>query len=280
MNTPLRTDRVSFTRAGRLIIDEIDCTVEAGSLTALVGPNGAGKSTLLHLISAAERPDAGRIGLGGNDAARMSRRSRARFTALVEQQAETLLDLSVAEVVLLGRTPHVPLLGTPGPDDEQITRQALARMEVQGFARRRFHELSGGERQRVLLARALAQQPSLLLADEPTNHLDIRAQLHTLTLLRSLAGEGVGVLAALHDLNLAARYADQVLVLDRGRVVAAGPPESTLTPALITEVYGVTAHLTVHPADGSLLIAFSEPLPDAPAEIRLTEEVPRVGSSV
>lgn len=255
----LRAEDVRVARGGRLLLDDVDLGVEAGSFTALVGPNGAGKSTLLHVIAAIERPDAGRVTLGGTDAERMRRRERALYTALVEQQAETLLDLSVREVVALGRTPHIPLLGAPGAEDTAIVEAALARMDATDLARRRFTELSGGERQRVLLARALAQQPTLLLADEPTNHLDIHAQLHTLGLLRSLADEGLGVLAVLHDLTLAARYADRVVVLDGGRVAASGTPAETLTGSLIGRVYGVRADVVPHPRDGSPLIAFSEP---------------------
>ena len=254
---PLRTERLRFTRGGRLIIDGVSCAVEAGSLTALVGPNGAGKSTLLHLIAAAEHPSEGVLTLGGADAHRMRRKDRARFAALVEQLADTDLDLTVSDVVLLGRTPHLGLLAGPGARDEEIAEAALGRAGASEFTARRFHELSGGERQRVLLARALAQEPSLLLADEPTNHLDVRAQLQALGLLRSLADEGMAVVAALHDLPLAARYADQVIVLAHGRVVASGAPLETLTPALIAEVYGVRADVAAHPADGSPLIVLS-----------------------
>ncbi|HCS61484.1 MAG TPA: iron ABC transporter ATP-binding protein [Microbacterium sp.] len=254
---PLHTERVSFSRNGRMLIDEVDCTVEAGSLTALVGPNGAGKSTLLHVIAAAEKPTSGAVRLGATDASTMRRRARARFTALVEQQAETELDLSVLDVVLLGRTPHLSALGGPGAADVEIARTALHRCGADALSHRQFQELSGGERQRVLLARALTQEPSLLLMDEPTNHLDIQAQLHTLGLMRSLADEGIAVLAALHDLTLAARFADQVIVLDRGRVVAAGAPADTLTPELIQLVYGVRADVVAHPVDGTPLIAFS-----------------------
>ncbi|MFA4896492.1 ABC transporter ATP-binding protein [Microbacterium sp.] len=254
---PLRTDGVSFSRGGRMLIDGIDCTVEAGSLTALVGPNGAGKSTLLHLIAAAEAPTAGAIELGGTDARSMRRRARARYTALVEQQADTDLDLSVLDVVLLGRTPHLSVLGGPDQADAEIARAALGRAGAEAFSERRFQELSGGERQRVLLARALAQKPTLLLMDEPTNHLDIHAQLHTLGLMRKLADDGIAILAALHDLPLAARYADQVIVVDHGRVVASGAPAEILTPELIQLVYGVRADVLAHPVDGSPLIAFS-----------------------
>lgn len=254
---PLHTERVAFSRNGRMLIDDVDCTIDAGSLTALVGPNGAGKSTLLHVIAAAEKPTSGSVELGGVAAHTMRRRARARFTALVEQQAETELDLGVLDVVLLGRTPHLSALGGPGAEDVAIAATALRRCGAQSLQDRRFQELSGGERQRVLLARALTQEPSLLLMDEPTNHLDIRAQLHTLDLMRSLAGEGIAVLAALHDLTLAARYADNVIVLNRGRVIAAGTPAETLTPELIQLVYGVRADVIPHPVDGTPLIAFS-----------------------
>lgn len=254
---PLHAEAISLDRGGRLIIDGIACTVEAGSLTALIGPNGAGKSTLLHLIAGVEPLTSGAIALGGTDARALRRRDRARFTALVEQQADTDLELDVLDVVLLGRTPHLSLIAGPGPHDAEIAENALRRAGADAYVDRRFQELSGGERQRVLLARALAQEPALLLMDEPTNHLDIQAQLHTLGLMRSLADSGIAVLAALHDLTLAARHVDQVIVLDHGRVVASGPPAQTLTPELIELVYGVRADVIPHPIDGTPLIVFS-----------------------
>lgn len=273
---PLRAEAVHLDRGGRLIIDDIDCTVEAGTFTALIGPNGAGKSTLLHLIAGVDSLTSGAIVLGGADARGLRRRDRARFTALVEQQADTDLELGVLDVVLLGRTPHLPLLGGPGARDMQIAEMALRRAGALAHIDRRFQELSGGERQRVLLARALAQEPALLLMDEPTNHLDIRAQLHTLGLMRSLADSGIAVLAALHDLTLAARHADQVIVLDHGRVLASGPPAQTLTPELIEVVYGVRADVIPHPVDGTPLIAFS-PLEPVAAPHPLQASVGSVG---
>lgn len=253
----LRAEAVHLDRGGRLIIDDIDCTVDAGSFTALIGPNGAGKSTLLHLIAGVDSLTSGAIALDGKDTREFRRRDRARFTALVEQQADTDLELGVLDVVLLGRTPHLSFLGGPDARDAQIAEMALRRVGAHPHIGRRFQELSGGERQRVLLARALAQEPALLLMDEPTNHLDIRAQLHTLALMRALADEGIAVLAALHDLTLAARHADHVIVLDHGRVVASGPPAETLTPELIELVYDVRADVIPHPVDGTPLIAFS-----------------------
>ena len=254
--------RVRFARAGRLIIDDVDCTVPAGALSALVGPNGAGKSTLLHLIAAIERTDGGAIDFDGASLAALRRRDRARIVAVAEQQSDTELDLSVHDVVMLGRTPHLGALAGPSPADRAIVRGSLTAAGVGELEERQFSSLSGGERQRVVLARALAQQPGLLLADEPTNHLDIRAQLSALALLAELARGGITVLAALHDLGHAAAYADHVIVLAAGRVVAAGSPSEVLTPELIQRVYGVRAAVLAHPLTGRPLLAFAD-APDA-----------------
>ena len=258
----LELSRVRFARAGRLIIDDVDCTVPAGALSALVGPNGAGKSTLLHLIAAIERTDGGAIDFDGASLAALRRRDRARIVAMAEQQSDTELDLSVHDVVMLGRTPHLGALAGPSPADRVIVRGSLTATGVGDLEERRFSSLSGGERQRVVLARALAQQPGLLLADEPTNHLDIRAQLSALALLAELARGGITVLAALHDLGHAAAYADHVIVLAAGRVVAAGSPSEVLTPELIQRVYGVRAAVLAHPLTGRPLLAFAD-APDA-----------------
>jgi len=253
---PLRVDALTFHRSGRLVIDDVDCTVASGTIGAVVGPNGAGKSTLLRLIAGILTADAGSVRLGADRIEDMTRRNRARRIALAAQQVDGEVDLTAAEVVLLARIPHLPRIGSPGRHDHEVVGAALRRVGAQQFADRRFAELSGGERQRVLLARALAQEPGLLLLDEPTNHLDIRAQLETLSVMRSLAGEGLTILAALHDLALAAGYADTVIVLSAGRVVAAGPPATALTPDLIAEVYGVHADVLAAP-DGRPVFGFA-----------------------
>lgn len=242
---------------GTLIIDGVDWAVPPGSLAALIGPNGAGKSTLLRAIAAVENPDAGAVAFDGQDLAGMARKARARLVSFVEQDAVTELTLTAREVVALGRTPHQAMWQEESRRDRSIVADALQVAGVTEFAERDFTSLSGGERQRVLLAKALAQQPRLLLLDEPTNHLDISAGLATLELLRGLADTGVTVLAALHDLNLALATSDHILVLHRGRVVAAGPTLTTLTPELIREVYGVRADLLPHPATGKPMVAFS-----------------------
>ena len=242
---------------GTLLLDGVDCTAPAGSVSALIGPNGAGKSTLLRAIAAAQKTSAGAIGFDGDDLLTLPRRRRAQIVSLVEQDASTELALSVREVVALGRTPYQSLWGEDSGLDRDIVAQSLAAAQMDAFASRDFTTLSGGERQRVLLAKALAQQPRLLLLDEPTNHLDISAQLATLRLLSSLAGGGVSVLAALHDLGLAAAASDHLIVLHHGRVILAGPTAQILTPQLILDVYGVHAIVIPHPINGRPVIAFS-----------------------
>jgi iron complex transport system ATP-binding protein len=240
-----------------LIIDGIDCTAPAGSLTALVGPNGAGKSTLLRALAAVQRPESGSVAFDGSDLLGMPRRQRARIIALVEQDAATETSLKVEAVVALGRLPHQSLWRDETADSVAIVASAMEAADVMAFATREFSTLSGGERQRVMLARALAQQPQVLLLDEPTNHLDIGAQLAVLALLQRLAASGTTVLAALHDLGLAATYSDHVIVVAGGRVVAAGATAATLTPALIRSVYGVEATVLQNPVTGRPVIALS-----------------------
>jgi iron complex transport system ATP-binding protein len=253
----LEGSRVSFARGSRLVVDGVDITVPRGAVGALLGPNGAGKSTLLQLVAGVESADVAALTLDGDDLVSLRRRDRARRIALVEQDAQTPEGLDVEHVVGLGRIPHQSAWGGDTSRDREVVARSLLAAGAAEFAARRYDELSGGERQRVNLARALAQEPELLLLDEPTNHLDIRAQLATLGLLRRLADDGLSVLAALHDLSLAASYADHVVVLATGGVVAAGPPTAVLTPELIRSVWGVEAHVLAHPATGRPLIAFA-----------------------
>ena len=253
--TGLTVAAVTETIDGTRILDDVAFDAPAGRVTALLGPNGAGKSTLLRAIAGVRRPATGTVELDGDDLLSLGRRERARRVALVEQEATTELPLSARAVAGLGRTPHEPLLGGSDPASEPTVTRALTDAGALGLAARELPSLSGGERQRVLLARALAQQPRLLLLDEPMNHLDIAAQLDVLGLLARLAGDGVTVLAAMHDLALAAAHADHVVVLAGGRVVASGPTAQTLTTDLIHEVYGVRAAWTTNPVTGRPLLA-------------------------
>lgn len=232
-------------------------SVPVGRVTALVGPNGAGKSTLLRAMAGVQPRVSGAVEFGDRDLLAIGRRERAKVLALVEQDASSEFSLTVRQAVELGRTPHRSLWGADGPGDTDAVEQALKRSGTTEWAGRTLSTLSGGERQRVHLARALAQEPAVLMLDEPTNHLDIRAQLDTLHLLQELAAAGMTVLAALHDLNLAAQYCDEVVVLAAGEVRANGPVAEVLTGSLIEETYGVLADVLPHPRNGRPLIAFS-----------------------
>ncbi|WP_431891151.1 putative F420-0 ABC transporter ATP-binding protein [Cellulosimicrobium funkei] len=263
--TGLDAERVSWSVDGRLVLDGVDCTAPPGAVSGLLGPNGSGKSTLLRVLAGVRAPSAGpgrdgaRVRFDGADLLALPRRQRARVLALVEQDATTDLPLSVLDAVLLGRIPHRSLLAGDSAPDRDLARAALARVGMAGFGDREVATLSGGERQRVHLARALAQEPALLLLDEPTNHLDIAAQLDTMRVLRDLADDGVTVLAALHDLNLAAQTCDHVVVLADGRVVAAGDVHDVLVPDVLDPVYGVRCEVLTHPRTGRPVLTFEPP---------------------
>jgi len=259
----LLVDNLSVHRSGRPILTSAAFTLPPGAVTGLVGPNGAGKSTLLAALLGLV-PATGIARFEGHDLPTMPRRDRARLAAFVEQTSATEERLSVRDVVALGRIPfQSALFPGDGRADHAIIEAALAETGMTAFAARRFDTLSGGEQQRVHLARALAQQPRLLLLDEPTSHLDIGAQLTLLALLRHRAGRGVTVLAALHDLNLAIRFCDHLLVLAGGRVVASGPPAEILTPQRILAIWGVHARLLHDPANNRPVIVYDRVAPGA-----------------
>lgn len=255
--TGLSTSRVSWSVGGALVVDGVDCTVPAGSVTGLLGPNGSGKSTLLRLVAGVQPPDGGTVSLGGTDLLATKRRERARLLAFVEQDATTDVALTVTDAVLLGRIPHRSVLAGDSDADREVARAVLERLGLTSLAERDLATLSGGERQRVHVARALAQEPSVLLLDEPTNHLDIAAQLATMSLLGKLAADGVTVFAALHDLNLAAGSCDHVILLSGGRVVAAGTVADVLVPEVVDEVYGVRTEILRHPVTGRPVLTFT-----------------------
>lgn len=239
----LRAVEVSWARSGRVVLDGVTVDPVPGSTVGLLGPNGSGKSSLLRLLAGIDRPDSGSVQLDGRELHTMSRRAVARRVAVVGQHADTDLDLGVRDVVRLGRIPHAPIFG--GRDDTAAVTAAMAATGLHGMADRLWHTLSGGERQRVQIARALAQEPGELLLDEPTNHLDIAHQLEILALIRRL---DVTSVVALHDLNLAAMFCDQVVMLSAGKMVATGSPVEVLTEDLVADVYGVRCTITVDDA--------------------------------
>ncbi|MEU9314344.1 ABC transporter ATP-binding protein [Streptomyces sp. NPDC048295] len=249
----LSAEHISVTLGGARVVRDLSLKVADGRFVGVVGPNGCGKSTFLKSIYKVVAPDSGTAVLDGLDL--LASRPGAVFTrlAVVAQFNDLSFDFTVAEMVAMGRTPHKRMLETTGERDREIVRRALRRVHMAEYARRSFRTLSGGERQRVVLARALAQEPAFLILDEPTNHLDIKHQLEIFSIVKEL---GIGVLAALHDLPMAASYCDELYVLKEGAVVTHGPPDEVLTRDLIHEVYEVECETYRNPVTGRLAIAY------------------------
>jgi len=239
----IRVDAVSVTLGGAQILWRVSAAVEDGEWVALIGPNGAGKSTLLrsvaHLV-----PFSGRVDVMGDDTRTLSRRELARRVAFVPQVPLMPRESTVAEYVLLGRTPHISYFGSESRSDHVAVSRALERLDLLPFAHRRLESLSGGERQRAALARALAQDAPVLLLDEPTSALDVGRQQQVLDLVDALrADASLTVLSAMHDLTLAGQYAERLLLIDGGRIVAGGTAPEVLTRELIAEHYGAEVHV-------------------------------------
>ena len=230
---------VSVKRGGVRVLDGVDLVVEPGQLVGLVGPNGAGKTTLIRALAGLFRPEAGETLYDGRPPARVPAAERARRVAYLAQSASAEWPLNVEAIVALGRLPHRRAFAGPSAADRDAIARAMREAEIEPLAARSFGALSGGERARVLLARALATEAEMLLADEPVASLDPRHQLRTLELLHGIAARGVGVVVVLHDLSLATRFCDRVLLLDQGRLTLDGPP-AALTEAVIALAFGVT----------------------------------------
>lgn len=242
----LRAVRVGVTIGPATLLADLTVGFNPGRVTGVLGPNGAGKSTLLLTLAGLRSPSAGTVTYDGADLYRLSARARARRIAFMEQQAETQVALSVGEVIELGRTPHRGRWPTPiSAHDQHALEAAVDASEVGDLLGRTWATLSGGERQRVLLARALAQEPEILVLDEPTNHLDLRHQLAFFETVRSL---GITTIAALHDLQLAAAYCDDIVLLSNARMVTHGPTAEVLDEKTIARVYGVRVTVEPHPA--------------------------------
>jgi len=247
----VRLDAVSVTRSGRRVLDDVTLEVPAGTVLGVVGPNGAGKSTLLAGIAGTLPVTSGTVWLGERDVATLRLRDIARTVAWMEQHSERDIAMTVEEIVGLGTFPHRER-GWSRSHQADAVAGALRAARAEHLSRQAWSGLSGGERQRVSIARALAQRPRVLLLDEPTNHLDVAAQLATLEFVSKL---GITVIAALHDLNHAARYCDTVAVLDRGSLDRIGPQREALSSETIARVFGVATSILSHPDDGRAVIA-------------------------
>ncbi len=246
---------VTIRYESRTVLRDVNLTVHAGEVLAVIGPNGVGKSTLIRASSGSLKPAGGRVTIDGRDVHHLRVEERAKLIAVVPQAIRLPEAFSVFETVLMGRTPYLGWLGRESEKDRSAVQSALERTGTLELTDRPLGELSGGEQQRVLIARALAQAARTLLLDEPTAHLDLKHQAGVLSLVRSLAhAENHAVLIALHDLNLAAQYADRVALLSNSGVAALGTPEEVLTAENLSPAYGL--HITVyeHPAHGAPLI--------------------------
>ncbi len=241
------------------MLDRIAFDLLPGQILALLGPNGAGKSTLLKCIDGLLRPQKGSIELNGRPIRSLHRKAIARRIAYMPQASGEIFPFKVIDMVLLGRYPHGN--GHTGNKDLEKAFKALGRMRIEDLAMKDFGAISGGQQQKVTIARAIAQEAEVLLLDEPTSNLDIRHQLEVMELLRHLVKtNSLSAIITMHDLNLAARYADTVIVLDQGRIIASGEPSLTLTPDTIASVYGVAAEVTSIRNKPHIIVL--NPLPD------------------
>lgn len=246
----LEAKDVEFSYGAAPVLRGIDLALDDGGLVALVGPNGSGKTTLLRVLSGLVRPQRGQVLLDGQPLDRLPRRETARRVAVVPQEIAVPYSFSAREIVLLGRTPYIHALAGPVRTDHEAVAHALQQTDTLSLADRAFNKLSGGERQRVVVAMALAQEPSILLLDEPIVHLDLNYQMEIMELVSRLNRErGLTILATLHDLNLAAQYFQRVILLKDGRVLADGTPEQVITAARIRQAYGADVTVFPHPVN-------------------------------
>jgi iron complex transport system ATP-binding protein len=234
----LEANTLKVSYGTRLVLNGVTLSLQSGTILGVIGPNGAGKTTLIRTLSGILIPQSGRVSVLGRDLSHMASMERARLIAVVPQARQLPPAFTAWETVLLGRTPYLNWLGQISGKDEEAVRLAMQHTDTLNLAERRVGELSGGEQQRLMLARALAQGAPILLLDEPTTHLDLQYQIELLDQVRQLAHhKRLAVVVALHDLNMVARYADQVALLVDGKLKALGTPDDVLNPALLSQVY-------------------------------------------
>ncbi len=243
----IETRELNFSYNGETVIKNITCAVRQGEFLGIIGPNGAGKSTLLRLFCRMLKARSGRIAVFERDINTYSGRELARQIGFVPQETIFSLNFTVEEIVLMGRYPHLKAFERAGASDLRIMEQAIADAGIDSFRQRPVNDLSAGERQRVVLARALCQQPKILLCDEPTSHLDLRHQAGIMDLLKKLNDQGLSVIMVNHDLNLTSRYCRRLLLMARGAIRADGPAEELINETLLREVYQTGLRVIRHP---------------------------------
>ena len=263
MTAPLAFEGVEARLGERDVLRGVDLALAEGEVLGVLGANGAGKTTLLRIASRVLRPSAGRVLLAGQPIERLGRRALARALAVVQQESFVPFAFRVGEVVLMGRAPHLGLLGFESPSDVTRACDAMERVGIAALADRPLSGLSGGERQLVMLARALAQDPEVLLLDEPTAFLDLRHRVEVLELVRAVTREGRSALVVSHDLALVARFCDRLALLAEGRILAIGRPAEVLTPERLRQAFGIEADVLAAP-DGSPIVLPRASAPAAP----------------
>lgn len=250
----IELDSVGVELGGTTVLEGVSLSVSEGESLAVVGPNGAGKTTLLRTCNGLIEPEAGTVSLGGSEVSALSARAVGRLVATVPQATQLAFDFDVRDVVAMGRTPHRSRFATASEADHDAVEAALERTDTARFSDRSVGSLSGGERQRVLLARALAQRTPVLLLDEPTASLDINHGIRTLSMARGLAADGKAVVAAIHDLDLAARFCDRLALVADGELLAVGPPEAVLTSERLEAAFGVRTAIGTNPSTGTITV--------------------------
>ncbi|MGQ9708037.1 MAG: ABC transporter ATP-binding protein [bacterium] len=241
---------IKFGFSDELLFDGFSLTVEQGEFFGVIGPNGSGKSTLLRLLGGLLKPRAGRIQLLGKDLSRFSRRQIARIVAIVPQESFFTFEWTVEQVVMMGRNPFLKTFARPMAKDWEVVDEVMALTGVTGLRGKSINSISAGEKQRVIVARALAQEPEIVLLDEATSHLDLFHRLEILSILVRLKDQGKTVVFVSHDLNEASGYCSKVLLLSSGRVIACGSPTMVITRELLKNAYGVEPVISVHPLNG------------------------------
>jgi iron complex transport system ATP-binding protein len=250
-------------------VSDANLDIDRGEIVGLVGPNGAGKTTLLSAINGLVDPDEGGVRIAGDDVGDLSARAIARRVATVPQETSLSFSFPVREVVAMGRTPYRSRFERASASDREHTRRAMERTGIKRFADRAIDAVSGGERQRVVLARAFCQDPQVLVLDEPTASLDVNHQVRTLSLVREFVADGRAALCAIHDLSLAARFCDRLVLLSAGEIVATGPPETVLTETHVERAFDADAAIIRHPVTGTVDVTATADRPERDARVHV-----------
>ena len=258
----LEVEDIKYSIDQKLIVKGVSLGIEEGDFVGLIGPNGCGKSTLLKNIYRVYKPDSGKVYIDGRETSKMVSREIAREMSVMQQENNVEFDMTVYDMVMLGRFAHQNLWNNDKIREREIVENAIKEVGMEGYEDRSFLSLSGGEKQRTLVARALVQQANLIILDEPTNHLDIGYQYQIMNILKSQ--KDLTVFSSIHDMNIAACYCDKIIMMKAGRIVKVGTPEEVMTPEMIKGLFGVDTEISVNPTTGKPNIIY---LPDIPEGI-------------